>query len=348
MAKKHRFARKLLPYRQFLPSAIIVVLVIITVCVQSLSAHQAKPAPTHTVAVAKKIVPAATKPPVTTPPKSTPAPPSPPPPPAPKPAPVKPALNINGTPPQPVVTPSPASNVSGLAPTTPSSPSGTDPSAGQSSSTTTTGYTSLNWSGYLSTAGTFTAISGSWHVPAATGQGTSTSADSSWIGIGGVTASDLIQTGTQNIISSSGQVSTSAFYEMLPDASIAIPSMTVSAGDSMSATITEVSSGRWTISITDNTNNQSFTTIVDYTSTHSSAEWIEEDPSSSFRRLIPFDNFHTVTFTGGTTTLGGSNVSISGSNALPVTMENRSGQTIASPSALSGSSGFTVTRQNAG
>jgi hypothetical protein len=251
------------------------------------------------------------------------------------------ALAQTGTPkPEPVATPSPHSNVSGLTPTTPVPA----PASSQTpSSQTTTGYTSTNWSGYLAATGSFIGVSGSWTATSPTGNGSSTSADSTWIGIGGVTTGDLIQVGTQNIVAANGQVSTSAFYEMLPDVSRPVPGVTVSPNDSMSASVTEISTGQWAISITDITDGESNTITVSYASWLSSAEWIEEDPSYSFRLQIPFDNFHGASFTSGLVTLsGGTSVNIAASTAQPVTMVDGSGQNIAVPSAI-GSDGASFT-----
>lgn len=251
------------------------------------------------------------------------------------------------TKPEPVVTPSPSSSVSSLAPVTQSS----SPPAGDGSATTqsspapatTTGYTSSNWSGYMATTGNFTTISGSWIVPTITGPSGETSADSTWIGIGGVSSSDLIQVGTQDTVSANGQTSSSAFYELLPSSSTTIPSLTVAVGDHMSASLAEVSGGEWVITITDETSDETFTTDTSYTSSNSSAEWIEEDPSYAFRRQIPLDYFGSVSFTGGTTTSNGTNLSIVGSNAEPVTMLNATGTPVSTPSVLSGGS-FSITR----
>lgn len=298
------------------------------------------PAPVHTSVQAKKIVskqsssrqvspskavqPAATAPPAPAPQTA--------PPPAQTP---KKASVPTGTPKaEPAVTPSPSSNVSGLTPTTPPP---APPAAGGSpapSPQTVIGYTSTNWSGYLATNGTFTAVYGSWTATLATGNGTTTSADSTWIGIGGVTSGDLIQIGTQNIIAANGQISTSAFYEMLPAVSQPVPGVNVSPGDSMTASIIETGSGQWTISITDTTNGQAYTATVAYASSLSSAEWIEEDPSYSFRRQIPFDNFHQASFSGGSTVAAGVRLTIAASTAQPVTMVDDNGQPIAVPSAI--------------
>ncbi len=271
-----------------------------------------------------------------------------------------------GTPkPEPVVTPAPSSNVSGLSPTTstptPTTPTPTTPQTSPTTSTPTpttptpttpqtqtptiaTGYLSTNWSGYLATNASFTAVSGTWTVTTATGNNASTSADSTWIGIGGVTSGDLIQTGTQNLISASGQVSTSAFYELLPFSSQQVPDVTVSPGDSMTASIVEGSSEQWTITITDNTDDESSTITVTYNSSLSSAEWIEEDPSYSSRRQIPFDNFTEASFTNTSTIANDSTVDLTESTAQPVTMVDDSGQTIAEPSAIgTDGSSFTIT-----
>ncbi|HEY5152660.1 MAG TPA: G1 family glutamic endopeptidase, partial [Candidatus Saccharimonadales bacterium] len=115
-------------------------------------------------------------------------------------------------------------------------------------------------------------------------------------------------------------------------------------GDSMTASIVEVSSGQWTISITDKTNGQSDTINIAYASSLSSAEWIEEDPSFSFRRQIPFDNFQLASFTGSSTVANGVTISIAASTAQPVIMVNITGQAVAVPSVI-GSDGaaFTVT-----
>lgn len=305
--------------------------------IQSQKVADQKSITRHVQTPPKVVQPVVVTPKVTTPIPSVPAP-----------AAAKPVVQPAGTPkPEPVVTPSPSSNVSGLTPATPTTP--TTPAAAASSSQTpspptTTSYTSTNWSGYLASGGSFTGISGSWKATLPTGNGVSTSADSTWIGIGGVTSGDLIQVGTQNTVSASGQVSASAFYELLPNVSQPVPGVTVSPGDSITASISEVSNGQWTITITDKTNGETDTLNVAYASSLSSAEWIEEDPSFSSRRQIPFDNFNGAAFTDGSTVANGSTVTIAASTAQPVTMVNKTGQTVAVPSVI-GSNGasFTVT-----
>ncbi len=196
----------------------------------------------------------------------------------------------------------------------------------------------------MATTGTFTSISGSWTATTPTGNGTSTSVDATWIGIGGVSASDLIQIGTENTVSAAGVVSTAAFYELLPATAQTILTMTVSPGDSMHAVIS-YSVGEWTMTISDDSTGQSFTKLVAYTSSFSSAEWIQEDPSYVSGKLVPLDNFGTASFTNGSTTNAGSVVTIAGANSDLITLVNSSGQTVATTSPLgSGGNSFSVTK----
>jgi hypothetical protein len=136
-----------------------------------------------------------------------------------------------------------------------------------------------NWAGYVSKGGTYTSISGSWVVPSVDAEASdSIAADATWIGIGGVTSSDLIQIGTQDVVEN-GQVDSGSFYEELPDSSSTISDINVAAGDSITASIKEVSTNEWLINIKDNTNGESYSNEVYYDSSESSAEWIEEAPS---------------------------------------------------------------------
>lgn len=202
--------------------------------------------------------------------------------------------------------------------------------------------TSQNWSGYEATTGTFTAVSGTWTIPSVL-SASSTQADATWIGIGGVTGHDLVQAGTQGVINGSGAPVYEAWYETLPQATQQVP-LTVSPGDSMTASLTQVSTGQWSVSIRDNTTGQSYQLSLPYSSSLSSAEWIEEMPTSG-NGFVPLDNFGTSSFSNGMTTQNGNSVTIAGSGAQVLTMVTTGGQALATPSAL-GADGesFTVTR----
>jgi hypothetical protein len=204
-----------------------------------------------------------------------------------------------------------------------------------------------NWAGYASRGGTFTTISGSWKVPTAS-TSDETAADATWIGIGGISSSDLIQVGTQNIVTADGQIETSAFYEMLPDASQTATTITVNPGDSVTASITELSAGQWRITLSDTTKGGLFSTDVAYASSESSAEWIEEDPSDGNNQQIPLDDFGNVNFTDATTTVNGTTESALKASAAVVTMVNGSQESLADVSNLSSDGeSFSVTRTSA-
>src|SRR6266508_1642558 len=225
--------------------------------------------------------------------------------------------------------------------------SGTAPAQTQPDTTTTTpariSDTSSNWSGYVANGGTYTSVTGTWIVPQV--GATTTGADATWVGIGGVSGTDLIQAGTQATVSG-GSVSYEAWIEMLPESSRTI-SLDVAAGDSVTVSITEQSSGLWLIAMTNNTTHSSYQRTVSYASSRSSAEWIQEAPSSG-RGIIPLDDFGSVRFTDGSAVRDGKTLGLSALGATPVAMINRSGQAIAQPSTLGADgSSFAVTRTSA-
>jgi hypothetical protein len=155
---------------------------------------------------------------------------------------------------------------------------------------------STNWFGYnqgtVEQGGTmFHAITGNWTVPTANEHrmpnGTTPDEFSStWIGIGGgcvdskCTAGDntLIQTGTEQDVVG-GKAQYSAWWELIPAPSIGI-TMTVRPGDRIHADIHEMVSGSevWSITLADVTRHETFTQTVSYSSSHATAEWIEETP----------------------------------------------------------------------
>lgn len=210
---------------------------------------------------------------------------------------------------------------------------------GSNVTTSSTSNETSNWAGYVATGGNYTSVSGSWVVPSPSANGIN-SADAAWVGIGGVTSNDLIQAGTQNFVSANGDVQTAAFYELLPDTSVDLSSISVNSGDSVSVTVSQISSGEWSIYFIDNTNGQSSTTNVYYDSSLSSADWIEEDPSDGIGQ-IPFDDFGSISFSDCQTTVNASAQSISSANGQALTMVSGDGSDLATTSSLDGN-GFTV------
>jgi hypothetical protein len=153
---------------------------------------------------------------------------------------------------------------------------------------------SSNWFGYnqgtLEQGGTqFHSIAGDWTVPKATQHVRGRAeASSTWVGIGGgcvdancnVGDTTLIQTGTEQDVSRSGKASYSAWWEVIPGPAITINKIKVRPGDHMRANISETvkNSDVWRITLRNVTRNQTFRTTVPYTSTHATAEWIQETP----------------------------------------------------------------------
>lgn len=221
------------------------------------------------------------------------------------------------------------------------------PGSGNSSGGTTTAAQSTqmtaNWAGYAATNGDYTYISSSWNVPQVSASD-EMSSDATWIGIGGVNSQDLIQIGTQDIVAPGGQVQTSAFYETLPEESQTISSLSVNPGDSIYASLNEAAGGQWTLSITDNTSGQSYSTTVYYDSSNSSAEWIEEDPSDGYG-FVPLDSFGSVAFSSASTVNNGTTEDLTTAGAVPIDMVNSADEVEASVSSInSNGSSFTVTR----
>ena len=203
------------------------------------------------------------------------------------------------------------------------------------------GNTSENWSGYVAPGSGYTSVGAAWVVPTATAS-TSLAADATWVGIGGVSSTDLIQAGTQAVIEN-GTTTYEAWYELLPAASQEVP-LSVHPGDMVSVSITAQSGGTWLISFADFSDNTVYTTTVAYSSSGSSAEWIEEMPSDD-AGVVPIDNFGSVSFSQGFAAQNGERMTLDQAGAQPITMITLSGSVLAAPGAL-GSDGasFTVTR----
>jgi hypothetical protein len=192
---------------------------------------------------------------------------------------------------------------------------------------------STNWSGYVDTGATFTAVSGSWVVPTVQASNSSL-ASGTWIGIDGANNSSLIQTGTAQL-TSGGATRYYDWYELLPAEPVNLSN--VSPGDQMDASILETSSGQWRITITDVTSGRTNSVAVSYNDPQNSAEWIEEAPTVNNEQSA-LANFGSVQFSG----LSESNSDPSAVSVIPVDMINASNGVIAYPGPMAGSA-FTIT-----
>ncbi|MGD0379742.1 MAG: G1 family glutamic endopeptidase [Acidimicrobiales bacterium] len=210
---------------------------------------------------------------------------------------------------------------------------------------------SSNWSGYnqgiLDTDTPTTSISAQWVVPTATQHTAGEAEDSAtWIGIGGgclesgctVTDSTLIQAGTEQDVSTSGQASYDAWYEIIPVPEIA-SSIAVHPGDVIDCSISQELPGVWVVSLNDVTDGQAFSQTVPYLSDESTAEWIEETPTeigTTGTGLAALPNLTTVKFTQAT--VNGAAAGLVPDQALQLIDSN--GDPIATPSAPVGGNAF--------
>jgi hypothetical protein len=211
---------------------------------------------------------------------------------------------------------------------------------------------SLDWGGYVTFSDfanpqpVVVAVSGSWTVPTVTVSQQDTFS-ATWIGIGGQTDETLIQTGTEHD-SIDGSVTYSAWYELLPNYSITISTINVSAGDKITASINLVNSAtnEWSIEIHDVTRAERFKQNFFYDSSRLSAEWIVERPNVNNTISILAD-FGSVTFTDLSVKMGTSAGTISDFPFAQVTMHDRQNRQLVTISSLnSNGASFTVNYLN--
>ena len=191
---------------------------------------------------------------------------------------------------------------------------------------------SRNWAGYAATGGTFTAVSATWNVPQFAPDSPG-GADAIWVGIGGVRGTDLIQAGTQETVSGRGSTDYQAWVEMLPEASRPVP-LPINAGDSISVSVQEQSSGSWLVVFKNNTSGKSYQLTLAYASSHSSAEWVVEAPSARRGRILRLDAFGSVSFSDAATVKDDQRLTVAQAGARPITMIGARRQALARPSAL--------------
>lgn len=158
--------------------------------------------------------------------------------------------------------------------------------------------TSTNWAGYDATQATnpgttFTSVSASWVVPAVTIAPTNAYA-SFWVGLDGDGSNSVEQIGTDSDYVN-GQAQYYAWYEMYPKMPVNL-SLAVKPGDTISASVVAGARGSFTLTLTDATTGQTFTTAQKSMKAKLySAEVIAEAPWSG--GVLPLADFSTVSFT---------------------------------------------------
>jgi Peptidase A4 family len=177
-----------------------------------------------------------------------------------------------------------------------------------------------NWSGYqvlsAKTGVAARSASGTWVVPAVTVPSAGKPGFSStWVGIGGscldaacrIPDHSLIQLGTSQNVSSTGQAQYYAWYETLPQTETPLPQLSIAPGDTVSAGLEALrqapSGGQvwqlWMVVRSPSGAEQRWSKIVTYDSSLASAEWITEGPSADCGGHIgelPLADYHQVTF----------------------------------------------------
>jgi hypothetical protein len=215
---------------------------------------------------------------------------------------------------------------------------------------------SYNWSGYALSAGAgaVTQVAGNWVVPAVASNVAGYS--SAWVGIDGWSNNMVEQIGTDSDYVN-GQAHYYAWYEMYPAASVTL-GLSISPGDTISASVAVTSPGQFTLSLMNVTTGKS-SSVPPQTSSQAqltSAEWIQEAPSS-FAGILPLANFGTINFSGANATVSGTSGAAdngwSGTTLYQVDMITRNGSLKDRTSALTDSgspttSSFSVTWTSSG
>ena len=203
-------------------------------------------------------------------------------------------------------------------------------------STSTTTVLSSNWSGYVELNGPFTSVTGTFSVPslfAGTPRGDQMS---EWVGIdGGNGDNSLIQAGFNESPDPNNpdDFIIQPWWEILPAAETYITSVQIQPGDQVTVSIDQISGTNWGITLTDDTNGESFTTDRTYSGPASTAEWILEalTVSGKVATLAPYSpvvTFSVLGFSGSTT-------------KLQEVVMVQSGTQVSTPSTLT-ANGFTV------
>ena len=152
------------------------------------------------------------------------------------------------------------------------------------SSISTTGSNSYNWAGYTIAGGPFTAIEGTFTVPAPTASATCSEVMYETVGLDEGSGSDLIDAGiniSQFNPSTGNCVSGTNYfvpYWATNTNSDVITNVVVKAGDTVKVEIWKVTATSWAISLTDITNGETDTTVQSYSGPGSSAEWLLQTP----------------------------------------------------------------------
>jgi len=198
-----------------------------------------------------------------------------------------------------------------------------------------------NWSGYAVTGSTFTTATATWVQPKADCTSSDGSTDMSpWVGLDGYTSTTVEQTGTSADCSGSS-VDYYAWYEMYPSNYVTI-NHTVDAGDSFTGTVTHTSGTSYKLTLTDSTQDWTYSTTKKLSADDSSAEAVLEMAANNLTKFTtdPFTSF----------TVDGKSIGSYTSSTYTIEqmeIDTSSGSVCDSTSGLTDDENFTVTWLNA-
>jgi hypothetical protein len=203
------------------------------------------------------------------------------------------------------------------------------------------------WSGYIvasdvqNRSPVVSSICASWRVPGIKSSENDTFSGV-WVGIGGYGEDTLIQTGTEQEYVN-GRVVYYAWYELLPDYLVRIPTVHVRASDTVTASISLINknTNTWSIEIADVTRGERFKKTIVYNSSRLSAEWVVERPkvNDTISTLADFGN---VTFTECKATVEGITGAISNFSYAQLAMYDQELQLVTVSPLNDDDSSFTV------
>jgi hypothetical protein len=174
---------------------------------------------------------------------------------------------------------------------------------------------SPNWAGYVAGGSTsnpasFTSVTGTWTVPAATcTSGSAATLSTEWVGLGGYTTQRQEEIGTDTNCDGKGRPVYFAWFELVPFLSYTIKGEPVKAGDTMTGLVKVLSSSLVELQIQNQTRNWTWSKNITFSPLDTStAEWITEAPQTCLRFVCNeanLANFGTVSMRGISATANG-------------------------------------------
>ena len=169
-----------------------------------------------------------------------------------------------------------------------------------------------NWSGYGLSGSGFTAVAGTFNVPAPRHSASCLEETAVWVGVDGLDNHDLLQAGIAEAGFTPAEIKTPpygpssglpvacarralvyAWWEDLPSAPVRVD-LPIKVGDSVTVSIFKMSPGWWALAVHDLTNRQSFMLAQPYGGPQTSVEWVVESPQimGLLRDPFPFGTVH--------------------------------------------------------